>query len=491
MAKQDVSKKKLLSENEELRHENAELKSKNNELIRLIQGVKSERFVSSDPLKEDLLFPASEPQPIEEEKPKKKSKKAPKHKRQQIPGHIPRQERILEPEVDTSEMTKIGDVITEQYGIDIKLYVDRIIRPKYVDANSTIYIAPYDCLFAKSNIGESLASHVVVSKYIDHLPLYRQSKMYARENVNLSRSTLLDSVKRVANQLKPLYEVAAKKVLIADYLMADESSIPVLTQDNPGAARKGQMLVKVNPENGLVVFDYIKTKEKINILEGLRGFKGYLQTDGNVSYDTKGAEKDVTHLNCLVHARRKFDAALDYDKKRAGHALEIIQQIYMLERQMKHAHLDHNQIRETRQEKTKPLLDQLHNWLLEQYRPDLTSNPFNGAVKYILKRWSKLIEFLNNGKLYPDTNLLERQIRPLALGRNNYLFAASHLGAEMAAMFYSFFATCQLNNIKPREWLSDVLNRISEHKVTQLSDLLPLSNYKYLNHKSEELLASS
>ncbi|NNK97096.1 MAG: IS66 family transposase [Desulfobacterales bacterium] len=486
MAMKDLSKEELLSENGELRHENAQLKSQNNELIRLIQGVKSERFISSDPPNVDTLFPDSESESVVQEKASKKSSKSSQHKRQQIPAHIPRQERILEPEVDTSEMTRIGEVVTEQYGIDIKLYVDRMIRPKYVDADSTIHIAPYDCLFAKSNIGESLASHVVVSKYIDHLPLYRQSKMYARENVILPRSTLLDSVKRVAHKLKPVYEVAAKKVLTADYLMADESSIPVLTKDNPGAARKGQMLVKVNPESGLVVFDYIKTKEKINILEGLRGFKGCLQTDGNVSYDTKGAEKEVTHLNCLVHARRKFDAAKDFDEQRASHVLKIIQEIYMLERQMKQDHLDHTKIHTTRQHKTKPLLDQLHKYLLEQHRPDLTSNPFNRAVKYTLKRWNKLTQFIKDGRWHPDTNLLEGQIRPLALGRKNYLFAASHQGAEMAALFYSMFATCQLNNIKPRAWLSDVLHRINEHKVTQLSELLPLSNYQFFNPIEQE-----
>lgn len=486
MAMKDLSKEELLSENDELRHENAQLKSQNTELIRLIQGAKSERFVSSDPPNKSTLFPDSESESIVQQKVNTKRRKSSQHKRQQIPAHIPRQERILEPDVDTSEMTKIGVVVTEQYGIDIKLYVDRMIRPKYVDADSTIHIAPYDCLFAKSNIGESLASHVVVSKYIDHLPLYRQSKMYARENVSLPRSTLLDSVKRVAHKLKPVYEVAAKKILTADYLMADESSIPVLTKDNPGAARKGQMLVKVNPENGLVVFDYIKTKEKINILEGLRGFKGFLQTDGNVSYNTKGAEKDVTHLNCLVHARRKFDAAKDFDEERAGHVLKIIQEIYMLERQMKQDHLDHNKTHTTREQKTKPLLDQLHKYLLEQHRPDLTSNPFNRAVKYTLKRWNKLTEFIHDGRLHPDTNLLEGQIRPLALGRKNYLFVASHLGAEMAALFYSMFATCQLNNIRPREWLSDVLLRINEHKVTQLSELLPLSNYQFLNPIEQE-----
>ena len=381
MAIKRLSKEELRSENEELRHENTQLKLQNNELLRLIQGVKSERFVSADPAINSTLFPNSQPKGVAKEREEKRRKKVPQHKRQPIPAQIPRQDRILEPEVDISKMTKIGEVVTEQYGIDIKLYVDRLIRPKYVDADSTIHIAPYDCLFAKSNIGESLASHVVVSKYIDHSPLYRQSKIYARKNVKLARSTLLDSVKRVAQKIKPVYQVAAKQILSADYLMADESSIPVLTKDNPGAARKGQMLVKVNPENGLVVFDYIKTKEKVNILEGLRGFKGFLQTDGNVSYNAKGAEKDVTHLNCLVHARRKFDAAKDFDEQRAGHVLKIIQEIYMLERQIKQNQIEHSMIRITRQQKTKPLLDQLHKYLLEQHRPDLTSNPFNRAVK--------------------------------------------------------------------------------------------------------------
>ncbi len=489
MPTQDISKEELLRKNQELRQENIHLKAENAELLRLIRGVKSERFISADSpknkLEENALFPTpSSPTDVTDKK-KDKQKKPSGHRRQQIPVHLPRQERILEPPIDTSQMVKMGEVVTEQYGIEINLYVDRIVRPKYVDSDSTIHIAPYDCLFAKSNIGASLASHIVVSKYIDHLPLYRQSKMYARDHVDLPRSTLLDAVKRVAARLEPLYEVAAKQVLNVDYLMADESSIPVLCQDHPGATLKGQMLVKVAPEKGLVVFDYIKTKEKINILEGLEGFEGYLQTDGNVSYCSKGAEDKVTHLNCLVHARRKFDAALDYDYKRASAVLEIIQKIYAIERQMKQSGLDHDQIVLTRNKKINPLLEQLHKSLVEQYRPDLTSNPFNRAVNYTLKRWTQLTEFLNDGRLHPDTNLLERQIRPLALGRKNYLFAGSHNGARMAAIFYSFFAMCHLNNIQPRAWLSDVLHRITEHKVNRLAELIPLKDYQFLNDHPE------
>ncbi len=497
MPTQDISMKELLTKNQELRQEIIHLKAENAELLRLIRGVKSERFVSADSLEEktgeNALFPtASLPTDFTEKK-KDKPKKSSGRQRQQIPAHLPRQERILEPPVDTSQMVKIGQVVTEQYGIEIKLYVDRLVRPKYVDSDSAIHIATYDCLFAKSNIGASLASHIVVSKYIDHLPLYRQNKMYAREHVDLPRSTLLDAVKRVAARLEPVYQVAAKQVLNVDYLMADESSIPVLCQDHPGATLKGQMLVKVAPEKGLVVFDYIKTKEKTNILEGLHGFEGYLQTDGNVSYDTKGVEDNVTHLNCLVHARRKFDAALDYDRKRASYVLKVIQKIYLIERQIKQSGLDHDQIVLTRNKQIKPLLEQLHKWLVEQYRPDLTSNPFNRAVTYTLKRWTKLTEFLNDGRLHPDTNLLERQIRPLALGRKNYLFAGSHDGAKMAALFYSFFAMCHLNKIKPRAWLSDVLHRITEHKVNQLTELIPLKGYQFLNHpqKLDPLVDSS
>ena len=480
MSQTGSSNADLLAENAELKEENATLKAANAELMRLIRGVKSERFIAekkaADP--NSLFAEDEEDEVIEAKRPRKKSKQV-GNKRTKIPDKFPRQERILEPDVDLTNMKKIGEVITEQYAFEMNLHVERLVRPKYVDEQSTIHIAPYDNPFPKSNVGVSLATHLAISKYVDHLPLYRLSKMFKRQGADLSRSTLNDAVIRTARLLEPLYEVAQKKVLSADYLMADESSIPVLSRDHPGATLKGQMLIKVAPELGVAAFDYIKTKEKVNILKGLQGFKGYLHTDGNVSYEAMEKEEGVIHLNCLVHARRKFDAAQDYDKERSSYVLEQIQRIYLLERQMRDDQLSADEKKESRNQEIRIILEDLKAWLEKQYRPDLKSNPFNRAVKYTLKRWPKLIKVLEDGRLHPDTNLLERQIRPMVLGRKNYLFAGSHNGARMAAIYYTMFSMCQLNGLNPHKWLTDVLMKISEHKVSELSELLPTIGYKF------------
>lgn len=279
-------------------------------------------------------------------------------------------------------------------------------------------------------------------------------------------------------KLDLIYKALQKELKSTDYIQADESSIPVLTKDNPGSTLKGCMLVKVAPEKKLVEFDYIKTKEKSSILTSLKDFNGYLQVDGNVTYETKGAEDEVTLLHCLVHSRRKFEQALEYDKILSSHVLTEIKKLYLIERQIApEASLD--QIRSIRQEKSLPILTSLHTWL-EKYRDvHPPSTPFYKATRYMLKRWDGLIKYTTHGKLRPDNNLIENQIRPLALGRKNYMFAGSHEGAKYAATFYSLFATCKLNGLDPHRWLTDVYQRINDHPVNKINELLPLEEYQF------------
>jgi hypothetical protein len=221
------------------------------------------------------------------------------------------------------------------------------------------------------------------------------------------------------------------------------------------------------------------SKHKVNLLDALEGFQGHLQVDGNVSYEEMGLKSGVTLMHCLVHSRRYFEKALAYDNNSASHALTLIGELYKIEREANAANLDWDEIRQVRQEKSQLILEKLKVWLEEKALIVIPNSPIGIAVAYMLKRWKGLIEYINDGRFRPDNNLIENQIRPLALGRKNYMFAGSHDGAEYAAIFYSFFATCRLNNIDPEKWLVDILNRIENHPINRIEELLPTKDYQF------------
>lgn len=461
------------------------------QLKRAVFGSKSERFIPDTHPSQGNLFAEDTAEVTPEEQVEEKiiqiSKKPKKQPvRQKIPAHLPRIETIIEPDIDLNGMKRLGIEVSEKLEIEpARFFVKKTIRPKYVDTDNQIHIAPLNDPFPKCTAGTSLVAHVAVQKYVDHSPLYRQSKIYKREQIDLPRSTLNGMIKRAAKLLQPLYLVLCKKVMEAGYLQADESSIPVLTTDKPGSAMKGCMLAKVAPLDQLVAFDYIKTKEKRNILTSLAGFRGYLQVDGNVSYEPKGTEEHVELMHCLVHSRRKFEQALEYDRIRSSHVLQEIKKLYLLERQAAEANLKVEAITQKRQKEAIPILEKLKSWLEKNYDDEAPPNPFKNAVRYMLTRWNGLIKYTKEGKLRPDNNLIENHIRPLALGRKNYLFAGSHRGAEFAAIFYSFFATCRLHGHDPKAWLQDVLNRIGDHHINKLEELLPTDQYCFSSEKSQ------
>ncbi|MBK8504198.1 MAG: IS66 family transposase [Saprospiraceae bacterium] len=412
----------------------------------------------------------------------RKSGKGEQPVREKISESLRREVIVINPDVDTSNMDRIGEAISEKLEIKpAEIYVIRTVRPNYLDHEGTFHIAPLNDPFPKSNAGASFAADIAVKKYADHLPLYRQSKILARNQVKMSPSTLLNYLALGAKKLGILIPVLREEIHRSNYMQADETSMRVLTRDKPGSPLKGCFLVKAAPNERLVLFEYIKTKEKVNILDSLKGFKGYLQVDGNVSYEDKGKETAVTLIHCLVHSRRKFTEALEYDKKKSGYVLEEIKKLYLIERQMDEEAYDFEQKLKTRQELSVPILLALKEWLLDNLQPNLPNNPFQRAVKYMLKRWDGLIEYTNNGILRPDNNLIENQIRPLALGRKNFMFAASHQGAEYAAIFYSFFAMCKINDIDPHRWLTDVYLRIDNHNIQKLNELLPTKDYQFLS----------
>jgi len=450
-------------------------------LKRMIFGTKSERFAPSDPSQLSMELGQMDQPPVE--KPaeeitytRRKTDKEKGHARMEISASIPREIVVIEPAEDVTDGRKIGEKVTEVLDYTPgKLKVTRYVRPVYALPNEQgIVIGNLPSLpIPRGNAGAGLLAHLIISKFVDHLPFYRQVQMFKRQGVTLAESTVNDWFRASCDLLEPLYECLKKTLLQGNYLMADETPIAVQTENKPGATHKGYHWVYTSPVERLVLFDYRKGRGREGPEELLKDYHGALQADGYSAYESFEKKPGITLLACMAHARRKFDEALKNDKARAEHALTLIQQLYAIERQAKQEQMTADERKAFRQEKASPILAELHSWLKENITHTLPKSAIGIAISYTLHLWPRLVRYLDDGRYEIDNNLIENSIRPVALGRKNYLFAGSHEGAKRAAMMYSFLGTCKINNIEPFEWLSTVLKRIPDHSIQRLDELLP------------------
>jgi len=454
------------------------------QLKKLVFGSRHEKFIGAAPVNAPELFDVP---PIAEvitagttmvNYEKTTQKLQPNHKgRNSFPQALRREEQVLYPEgTDLTTAKKIGEDVTETLAYKpCELFVKKVVRPKLLDAitNRILQAAAPDRCFEKSNADTSLVAQVVVEKYVDHLPLYRQIKRYERLGVTISDSTIGDWLTTAAQMLLPLYQAHKLLVLSYGYLHADETIIKVLDSDKKGATHQGYYWVYQSHEQKLVLFDYRTTRGREGPQSILKTYKGYLQTDGYQVYDDFDDEPDITQLNCMAHARRKFSEALPNDKDRAGYALGEIQKLYAIERHITDNALTGKDKLQYRKDNAVPLLEQLGVWIQKAYSEVLPASAIGKALFYSLTRWNKLSLYATNDILNIDNNPVENSIRPVAIGRKNYLFAGSHAAAQRAAMFYSLLATCKNHQINPCNWLHDVLNRISTHPINRIKELLP------------------
>jgi transposase len=462
------------------------LKHQLEQLRRMIFGSKSERFIAPDPLQGSLFdLPAIEvPEKQQEEitytrtKPETQEKKHPF--RAELPAHLPRKIEIIEPENIPEGAKKIGDVITETLEYEPpQIYVRQIQRPKYVvestDESTRIEIAQLPSLpVPKGNAGASMIAHILVSKFVDHLPYYRQSQIFKRQNLHLADSTIGGWANTaIENWLIPLWETMKKKIVTTDFLKADETPIPVLSEDKPGSTHRGFHWVYYDPVNKLVVFDYRQSRGQDGPKSFLKDFTGYLQTDGYSVYDNLAPPDKITLLACMAHARRKFDQAKNNDPQRANEAMLMIQELYDIERIAREQQLSYEAIKELRQQESVVILDKFENWLIDQSIKVLPKSAIGIAINYTKNLWPRLKRYVEDGRFQIDNNLIENSIRPVALGRKNYLFAGSHEGAKHAAVIYSMLATCKIRNIEPFKWLTEILTKIPDYPANKLSELLP------------------
>jgi transposase len=492
MAQNALLEKNLVDKNTTISNLTSDLEAAKfqiEQLRRMIFGSKRERFIA--PVNAQQLTLVFEPKTSEIEEAVKaerelirvnylRSKAKKEHPgRMALPSHLPVVETIIEPQEDTIGMVCIGKEVTEELDYTpAKLYINRTIRPKYISKMDEFgaqkqVIAELNRPIPKCIASAALLSMIFVDKFIYHLPLYRIQRRIAQMGVSVSDSTLASWVKLAASLLQPLYAVHRLHLFKEVYQMIDESPIKVQDRDKPGACHQGYMWVRYAPLSKSVLFEYYKSRGTKGPIDDLSTFNGYIQTDGYSGYTYLAYVNGITHLSCWAHARRYFEKALQNDNQRASHVMKLIQLLYAIEALAKESGMSHDERHALRLDKSLPIINEIGQYISKEKINTTPQSPIGKAFDYCANRWVSLQNYLTNGILEIDSNLIENSIRPLALGRKNYLFAGSHDAAKDIAMFYSFFATCSKNNIDPQKWLTYVIQNINDTKTSSLKYLLP------------------
>ena len=405
-----------------------------------------------------------------------------------LPAHLPRIERVIDLDDRTcpccrGDLHVIGEDVSER--LDIVPAQFRVVltrRPKYAcrACEDVIVQAPAPARLVEGGIPtEASVAHVLVSKYADHLPLYRQAQIYARQGINLDRSTLADWVGKAAFLLRPVHERLFERLKRSDRLFADETTAPVLDPGR-GQTKTGQLFAYVRddrpwggPEPPGVAYLYAPDRKAEHPIRHLAGFHGTLQVDGYSGYKVLAARNAVNLAFCWAHVRRRF-----YELAQAGPApiasevLARLAEIYQVEGEIRGQPPDER--RAVRQARSRPVIEALEPWLKTKLALISQKSKLAEAIRYALSRWVGLCRFLDDGRIEIDNNVVERAIRPLALTRKNALFAGSDGGAVHWAVVASLVETCKLNGVDPQDYLADVIARIvAGHPQSGLDDLLP------------------
>ena len=405
--------------------------------------------------------------------------------RQKLPEDLPREDVILTPQEHCPECgetgySKIADDITEtlEY-VPSHFKVLRHVRPKHSCSKcETIRQSDLPSMpITKGKAASGLLAHIILSKYCDHLPLYRQSEIFAREGIHLSRSTMAGWMRQVDALIEPLSNALHRDVLDSDKLHSDDTTVPVL-MPGLGKTKTGRLWVYVRDDRGfggeskpISFYSYSENRKGIHPQEHLKGFKGILQADGYAGYNEL-YRANITEAACWAHVRRKFFE--DHEHTQSPYSKDILQKIsllYDIEREIKGKPPDERKT--VREEKALPVLNDLKATMERLQGKISGKSTLGGAIRYALKRWDALGVYLHDGRVEIDNNIAERAMRPIALGRKNYLFAGSDRGGKIAASFYSLIETCKLNKINPQDYLADVLSRIADHPVNKVEQLLP------------------
>ncbi len=372
------------------------------------------------------------------------------------------------------DLRPIGEESSERYEyIPAQLTVIEDICKKYACGCTVKTATKPSQPIEKSTAGASLLAQVIVAKTADHLPLHRQEKIFQRHGVDISRKTMGGWLAQCADLLKPLYGSMKEVLFQSKVIGTDDTSVKVLDVKLT-FARTG----RIWPYSGdaahpVILYDYTATRERAGPEEFLKGYRGYLQADAYGGYDAffKDPARGLIEVGCWAHARRYFHKALESDQARMGPTLLLIAQLYCVEKQARS--LESEERLRLRQLQSQPILEKLHNYLLEIQGEVLPKSPEGRAVRYTLKNWTALTRYCQDGDLQIDNNATERAIRSVAVGRNNWVFFGSDEGGKTAAVLRSFVASCQRVGVDPFAWLKDILSRIADHPITRIAELLP------------------
>jgi hypothetical protein len=327
----------------------------------------------------------------------------------------------------------------------------------------------------KSTAGASLLPQVIVAKHADHLPLHRQAKIFRRSGVELSVQTMCGWMGQCAGLLDPLYSCLKDFVLSSKVVGTDDTPVKVLDRNLPHT-RKGRIWPYVgDQDHPAVIYDYTPTRERAGPEEFLKDFKGHLQADAYVVYDSffTDPERGLVEVGCWAHARRHFHNALENDQARMGGVLAMIAHLYGVEKVARQNGLRGEELRQARERDARPMLNQLREYLLIIREQVLPKSESGQAIAYALNNWTALTRYCGDGDLAIDNNGTERSLRGFAIGRNNWTFFGSDNGGRTAAVLRSFVTSCELVKVDTFVWFRDILGRIADHPVKRLDELLP------------------
>ncbi len=468
-------------------------------------GRKSEKSRYGDKSPQLCLFDMPEPDPdagaeeaVEVERHSRR-----RGKRKPLPDNLPRVDIVHD--IDEQEkvchcgsaLSRIGEDVSEKLDIiPAVIQVVRHIRPKYsceqcenaAENGPTVRTAPAPVqLLPKAIASGGLMAHILTAKFADSLPFYRQEQQFSRLGADIPRATMCRWAMRVAEVCLPLKNLLRQEILSGPLINGDETTVQVLKEPGKAANSKSYMWVFRGGPPGApsLYFHYHQTRSGDVAAEFLEGYKGVVQTDGYVGYDFLDEKRDITHLGCLAHARRKFveaQKARGKNSKKTGGpdiALKYIKDLYRLEKRAKAQNLSVEELLDLRQSEAKPILDNMHTWLVKKSTHVVPKSLLGKAVTYTLNQWDRLKAYIDYPIATPDNNLAENAIRPFCVGRKNWLFAGTPAGAEASATIYSLVESAKANKLEPYKYLRYLFEKlpfaatVAEYRKLMPSNLTP------------------
>lgn len=462
-----------------------------------LYGSKSEKMMPKDGPKPLPLFDMPEPADNDDEA---EETHVPAHNRKKrgrkpLPADLPRVEHVHD--IDDAdkvcacgcELSRIGEEVSEQLDIvPAQVQVIRHIRPKYAckncegvqDDGPTVKISPVPPqIIPRSIASPGLLAHILTGKFVDHTPFYRQEKQLVRLGVEISRTSMCNWAMQAASACQPLLNLLQEEVQASSFVNIDETPLQVLQEKGRSPTTKSYMWIfrHGSPDKSVIIYQYHPTRSGDVAKEFLRGFQGYVQTDGYSGYNFLDHEKEIRHIGCWAHARRNFmDMIKAQGKNRksgaADKALSYIKKLYRLEKKARREKLSSEKIYRMRQNEAKPILDDFKKWLSKKSLHTPPKGLLGKAIFYTLNQWDRLIGYIDDGHLSPDNNMAENSIRPFVVGRKNWLFAGTPKGAEASALLYSLIETAKANKLEPYAYLRYIFEKLPTASLLEDYDAL-------------------